>query len=463
MKTTIGTRAWADLEGDPETLDLVRPPGPPIALSSTLDAAGILGDCVGLATLAAAEIQVARGLLSALGPVRVDGARVTTASQSERHFQLNGEIPEVWAPYSGFWQVADGWVRTHGNYPHHAERLAHLLGIASDSSKDQIAAAIARWSAIDLEDEAAASGAIAGAVRTSADWAQHPHGQATSRLPLVEWLVTDGAAPRPWAPTSERPLSGVRILDLTRVLAGPIATRNLALLGADVLRIDSPHLPETDWIHLDTGAGKRSTVLDLRVASDHRAFEELLDDADVVVTGYRPGALDRLGFSPEALAERQPGIVVGSVSAWGRRGPWGSRRGFDSIVQAVTGIAMRVSADGVRPGALPAQALDHSAGYLLTAGICRALRLQRERGGTTCLAVALAGIARELLTTTGGRTDAVAEPTLQAGTTAAGSLICAMPPLVGPDIPDRYPALAAPWGSDEPCWRDQVADRGGAA
>ena len=266
MKTTIGTRAWADLEGDPETLDLVRPTSPPIALSSTLDVAGILGDCVGLATLAAAEIQVARGLLPALGPVRVDGARVTTASQSERHFQLNGETPEVWAPYSGFWQVADGWVRTHGNYPHHAERLAHLLGIASSSSKDQIAAAMARWSAIDLEDEAATSGAIAGAVRTSADWAQHPHGQATSRLPLVERLVTDGAAPRPWAPMSERPLSGVRILDLTRVLAGPIATRNLALLGADVLRIDSPHLPETDWIHLDTGAGKRSTVLDPRAA-----------------------------------------------------------------------------------------------------------------------------------------------------------------------------------------------------
>ena len=459
MRTTIGTLAWADMGGDPASSNLVRPPSPQIALSSPLDVAGMLGDCVGLATLAAAEIQVARGLLAALGPVRVDGARATTASQSERHFKVDGQAPEVWAPFSGFWRAADGWVRTHGNYPHHAERLARALGIAVDSSKDQIAAAIARRSAIDLEDEAAASGSIVGAVRTSAEWARHPHAQATSRDPVVDWLTTDGAAPRPWSARNERPLSGVRVLDLTRVLAGPVATRNLALLGADVLRVDSPWLPEIGWIHLDTGAGKRSATLDLRVASDRRVFDELLDDADVVVTGYRPGALDRFGLSPEALTEHRPGIVVASVSAWGRRGPWASRRGFDSIVQAVTGIATHVSGDGVQPGTLPAQVLDHSAGYLLTAGICRALRLQRERGGSTRLAVTLAGIARELLQTSGNQADAAAEPTLQTGMTAAGLVTCTLPSLVGPNIPDRYPTLASPWGTDRPCWRADVEGR----
>jgi crotonobetainyl-CoA:carnitine CoA-transferase CaiB-like acyl-CoA transferase len=162
-------------------------------------------------------------------------------------------------------------------------------------------------------------------------------------------------------------LTGVRVLDLTRVLAGPVATRNLAQAGAEVLRIDSPHLPEIGWVHLDTGAGKRSTTLDLRSPSGRSTFEDLLDDADIVVTGYRPGSLDPLGLSPEELASRKPGLVVGSVSAWGTEGPWAQRRGFDSIVQAVTGIAMIESTDGTRPGALPAQALDHSAGHLLSA------------------------------------------------------------------------------------------------
>lgn len=454
MTTAIGQRAWSDLGGDADALELVGPPNPPIALSSPLDVAGMLGDCVGLATLAATQIQVARGMLPAVASVGVDGARVTTASQSERHFRLNGETPQVWAPFSGFWEAADGWVRTHGNYPHHADRLAHILGIAADCSKDQIAAAIARRSAVELEDESAATGAILGAVRTSAVWAQHPHALATSSLPLVDFRSTHDATPRAWSPADDRPLSGVRVLDLTRVLAGPVATRNLALLGADVLRIDSPHLPETGWIHLDTGAGKRSTTLDLRGTADRRVLDGLLRHADVVVTGYRPGALDALGLSPEALAEQQPGIVVGSVSAWGTQGPWASRRGFDSIVQAVTGIAMTVSGDGVQPGALPAQALDHSAGHLLTAGICRGLHRQRERGGTPRVAVALALLARELLRTTGTATETRNEPTLQIGQTAAGLVTCAAPPLRGPHIPEQYPALASPWGTDEPLWRE---------
>lgn len=457
MRTTVGRLASADLGEGPDTLRLVEPPNPPIALNSPLDVAGMLGECVGLATLTAAKIQVARGLLPELGAVTVDGARVTTASQSDRHFKLDGQAPEVWAPFSGFWEAADGWVRTHGNYPHHAERLARILGVSAGSAKEQVAAAIARRSASELEDEAAELGAILGAVRTAGDWAQHPQARATRRLRLIDSRTAGGAAPRPWAQASERPLSGVRVLDLTRVLAGPVATRNLALLGADVLRIDSPRLPETGWIHLDTGAGKRSTTLDLRVTSDRRTFfEDLLGDADVVVTGYRPGALDSFGLSPEGLAERQPGIVVGSVSAWGTTGPWGNRRGFDSIVQAVTGIAMTVSADGVQPGVLPAQALDHSAGYLLTAGILRALREQREGGGTTRVAVALAAIARELLNTDAHPTDAVAEPTLQTARTAAGVVTCAAPPLTGPNIPDHYPALASPWGTDEPCWLEQI-------
>jgi crotonobetainyl-CoA:carnitine CoA-transferase CaiB-like acyl-CoA transferase len=452
VTTAIGQQAWAELGGDPAALGRLRSPQPPIALPCPLDVAGMLGDCVGLASLAVADVQVARGLLPAPPTVTVDGARVTTASQSERHFRLDGEAPEVWAPFSGFWETTDGWVRTHGNYPHHAERLAHLLGLPAGSAKERIAAALARRSAAELEDEAAAAGAILGAVRTPTEWSRHPHAVATSSAPLVARTSDDTAAPRAWGASGRGPLDGIRVLDLTRVLAGPVATRNLAFLGADVLRVDSPHLPETGWIHLDTGAGKRSTTLDLRTTADRRTLDELLDGADAVVTGYRPGALDAFGLSPAALAERRPGIVIGSVSAWGTRGPWSGRRGFDCIVQAVTGIAAATAGDG-RPGALPAQALDHSAGYLLTAGICRGLHHQREHGGTHRVAVALATLARELLATTRGQAAAThGAPTLQVGRTAAGLITCAAPPMTGPGLPEHYRALASPWGADQPRW-----------
>ncbi len=189
------------------------------------------------------------------------------------------------------------------------------------------------------------------------------------------------------------PAAGLRILDLTRVLAGPVATRTLALLGADVLRVDSPSLPESQDLHDDTGLGKRSTALDLGRPADRAVFEELLAGADVVVTGYRPGALDRHGLSPQALAERRPGLVIGQLSAWGTYGPWGDRRGFDSLVQAACGIAATEAGPDSRPGALPAQALDHGTGYLLAAAVLRAVTEQHTEGGTHLARFALAQTA----------------------------------------------------------------------
>jgi crotonobetainyl-CoA:carnitine CoA-transferase CaiB-like acyl-CoA transferase len=245
------------------------------------------------------------------------------------------------------------------------------------------------------------------------------------------------------------------VLDLTRVLAGPVATRDLARAGADVLRVDSPRLPEIGWQHLETGASKRSTTLDLAAAHDRRLFGELLATADVVVTGYRPGSLDQFGLDPESLMARRPGVVVAAVSAWGTVGPWAHRRGFDSIVQAVTGIAMRESPDGVEPGALPAQALDHSAGHFLAAGIVRGLTRQRAEGGSWYVGVALARLARALLETnaTPPATAPEGGPTLQTGTTAAGRISCAAPPLTLARGPSEYPTLAGPWGTDAPDWR----------
>ncbi|MFT4230661.1 MAG: CoA transferase, partial [Microbacterium sp.] len=345
-----------------------------------------------------------------------------------------------------------------GNYPHHARRLADILGVAPDAASDDVARAIARWDAAALEDRAAETGAIVGAVREPAAWDAHPEGVCVSRDPIAVLRREQGAVGHePWRSGAAAPLDGIRVLDLTRVLAGPIAARDLAFAGADVLRVDSPRLPEIEAQHLETGHGKRSALLDLADPTDRRTFDGLLATADVVLTGYRPGSLDRHGLSPDALRERRPGLVVGAVGAWSEHGPWAQRRGFDSIVQAVTGIAMRESPDGLRPGALPAQALDHSAGHLLAAGVCLALVERSRDGGGAFVRLGLARLAHELLgsPSAGHETDAAraSVPTLQTGRTPAGDITTPLPPFTYPGGPSDYPALAGPWGRDAPAWR----------
>ena len=255
------------------------------------------------------------------------------------------------------------------------------------------------------------------------------------------------------------PLAGVRVLDLTRVIAGPVATRTLALLGADVLRVDPPDPAEIEWQHLDTGQGKRSAVLDLRDATGLRTAQDLLDAADVLVTGYRPGSIEALGLRVP------PGVVTGRVSAWGDTGPWAGRRGFDSIVQAASGIALLEGRDGV-PGALPAQALDHASGYLLAAGIVDALRLRgdevgRGDGVRRDVSVSLARTATWLLDLPGrdplhppATVPRRPEPGGGPGgtgdeTVTHGSVTTARPALPGYD---DYPHPARPWTSDTPTW-----------
>jgi len=350
-----------------------------------------------------------------------DPVRVATAYTSERHFRLSGQPMAAWAPLSGFFPARDGFVRTHANYPHHRDRLVGALGIpaSAEALRDRLAGMPAR----EVEDTVTAAGGIAVAVRSETEWAAHPHGSLVGSLPLVvEQRRSEGPG---------RAVDRTRVLDLTRVIAGPVATRTLALWGADVLRVDPPSIPEIEWQHLDTGAGKRTTVLDVR----SERFAELAGEADVLVHGYRPGALPL-----DRLIEANPSLVVASLSAWGAVGPWSGRRGFDSIVQAASGIAMAESPDGVRPGALPAQALDHSAGYLLAGAVATALR----RGGGWSVSTSLARVAYELLTA-----DRSVQP--ESGeftptTVTSGSLTYARPALHA----DDFPAPPRPWGQDPP-------------
>ncbi|MEV6484438.1 CoA transferase [Streptomyces sp. NPDC051576] len=394
--------AWAALGGDPALVSRVSTVARQGALEARLPVRELARACVGVCALAAAELGARRAGPAEVPGVRVDDGAVATAFVSERHLLIDGRAPVSFAPLSRFWRTADGWVRTHANYPHHRERLLGALRLPGDASVEDVAGVLAERSALDVESTVYGAGGLAVALRSAREWAAHAQGIAVAGRPLVEREWLDGARARVLPPLDGGPLlpaAGLRVLDLTRVIAGPVATRTLALLGADVLRVDAPRLPEDPDAHADTGFGKRSTRLDLGLAADRRSFEELLARADVVVTGYRPGALDRFGLSPEALIGRRSGLVVAQLSAWGAYGPWGDRRGFDSLVQVATGIAA-VEGTPERPGALPAQALDHGTGYLLAAAVLRALTEQAERGGGLVLRLALARTAAWL--TAGG-------------------------------------------------------------
>lgn len=434
----------------------VRPSHPPQdgtawLLPARLPVRALARATVGVCSLAAAELT-ARRRGTRLPAVRVREEAVATAFVSERHLRIDGRAPTPFAPLSGFWRTADGWVRTHANYPHHRMRLLTALGVPATgdgrAAADALARELASRTAHEVQEDAYAAGGLAVAV------ADGPSGE---RHPLVETRRVEGAPQV--LPPAALPAEGVRVLDLTRVIAGPVATRTLALLGADVLRIDPPRLPEDPDAHADTGMGKRSALLDLRTPADRAVFDDLLAAADVVVTGYRPGALDAHGLAPDALRERHPGLVVAQLCAWGWSGPWAERRGFDSLVQAATGIAaVEASADG-RPGVLPAQALDHGTGYLLAAAVLRALTDRHTDGGGRHPRLSLAGTAgwllHDLQRTPAGQDAGPYDPQpwLTETPSRYGILRHALPPVHYDGAPRTWRHPPTPWGTDRPVWQ----------
>ncbi|MEZ5190234.1 MAG: CoA transferase [Schumannella sp.] len=277
------------------------------------------------------------------------------------------ELPSPWDPIAGDYRAADGWIRLHTNAPHHRAAALRVLGV--EGERDGVARAVARWHAQELEDAVVAEDGCAAVLRDPADWAAHPQGAAVAAEPLVAREPLGSGDPgAAWRPSTGRPLAGLRVLDLTRVLAGPVATRLLAGLGADVLRIDPPGWDEPAVVP-DMMLGKRSARLDARDPAGRARLADLLVTSDVVVHGYRPGALERLGLGDDERAALRPGLVDVSLDAYGWSGPWSGRRGFDSLVQMSTGIAgwgMRAGTHDV-PTPLPVQALDHATGYLMAA------------------------------------------------------------------------------------------------
>ncbi|MFC0451488.1 CoA transferase [Rhodococcus jostii] len=405
--------------------------------------------------LAAGSVAALTGAVDRLDAVhgreprswRLDPERIAASFASDRLLRVSGSPVSGFAELSGFFAASDGWVRTHANYPHHRTRLLEALGLPDGSDRDAVAARITRMTAAEVEDRAAAAQAVAVRVRTEDEWAASPQGAAAASGELVSTVVHDGSS-RPGPGHRSRrvpggtPLSGVRVLDLTRVIAGPVATRTLALLGAEVLRIDPPSLPEIVVQHRDTGQGKRSALLDVRSADGRPVWDSLLAEADVVVTGYRPGALDGL------LDDAPDHLVRGRVCAWGDSGPWAHRRGFDSIVQAASGIARIEGGD--TPGALPAQALDHATGYLLAAGIVDALAAGHGDGRGRSVDVSLARTAAWLLRAGGRSEDPPPAAVPGPGCLVThGDLTTARPALTEFD---DYPFPARGRGGDTPAW-----------
>lgn len=435
MVADLLPRLWSALGGRAEELDRIEIHGPAGTSGSTFPVIAVGAAAVGASLLAATRGTGA--------PVAVHTAALAVALRSERHVRVDGKpVGSVFDPLSTFHRTADGWLRLHANYLWHRAAALQVLGCdAAD-----VAAAVAHRGGQELESALHAAGGVGAAVRTEQEWRD----AAGPPPPLVEHRVLGPAAPRP----ARRP----HVLDLTRVIAGPVATRTLAVHGADVLRLDPPDRPEIPLQAYDTLPGKRSALLD--VAAHRPVLEDLLAGADVVVTGYRPGALDRFGLAPEELAQRYPGLVVVTVSAWGHSGPWSRRRGFDSIVQAACGIADAEGHDGV-PGALPAQLLDHATGYLAAAGALLALDEQRRAGGTHHVRLALAGTAAWLQAlpraTPEDGPDGDPAPHLVEVDAPQGRLTLAAPPgsIAGRTL--AWPAPAPSFGTARPRWESRAA------
>ncbi|MFY1713093.1 CoA transferase [Tritonibacter mobilis] len=306
------------------------------------------------------------------------------------------EMPSLWDPIAGDYPCADGWIRLHTNLPHHRAAALSVLGCAE--ARDAVAAAVLNWQGDALETAVVGAGGVAAAMRGRSDWLDHLQGAAVAQEPLIDWIKPRRVVlrDRPKACLS-RPLQGMRVLDLTRVLAGPVSTRTLAGFGADVLRIDPPDWDEPGVLQ-DVSLGKRMASLNLRTTSGRDRLRELMSEADVLVHGYRPGALDALGLDLATRDAIAPNRVEVTLNAYGWTGPWADRRGFDSLVQMSSGIAEAGWrwAQAEKPTPLPVQALDHATGYMMAAAVLSGLATAARGESVGVARLSLARMAEEL-------------------------------------------------------------------
>ena len=361
---------------------------PVFASSFAVGAAAQTG--IAAAALAACEVGHQRG--QARRPVSVDMTHA--ALECTGWFSVDGRVPNIWDVFSGLYAAQDGWVRIHANFEHHREGALRLLGLnPQTATRADAEGAMRNWTALAFETAAARAGLVASAFRSFDEWDASEQGQAIAALPLLRIEKIGDAPPIPLPPLSPdaRPLQGVRVLDLTRILAGPVCGRTLSNHGADVMLVNSPHLPNIESI-ADTSRGKWSCYADLKTTEGKSALLSMAKQAHVFVQGYRPGALDALGVGLRDLTKVRPGLVFVSLSAYANEGPWGQRRGFDSLVQTAMGFnyAEMHAAKKATPRPLPMPILDYATGHLMAFAVASALVRQQQEGGSWHVQLSLA-------------------------------------------------------------------------
>jgi len=384
---------WQLAKADPALLKTITLGGADPVLPSSFLIGTAAQASIAVATLAASQLWQLRNNQSQRASV--DMRHAAAEFRSERYLHVDGKpAPELWDVIAGNYQTRDNrWVRLHTNFPAHRDGMLELLKCAHN--RIDVQKALLGWDASDIEEEANTRGLLATMMRSREEWRTHPQGQSVGAMAPFTIEKTGEASARPLKP-SARPLGNIRVLDLTRVIAGPVCGRTLAAHGAEVMRITAEHLPFMAPLVIDNGRGKVSTSLDLRTPKNQAKLAELVRQSDVFVQGYRPGTIASRGFSPENLTQLRPGIITASLSAYGTHGPWANRRGFDSLVQMATGInaeeATAAGTDG--PKTLPCQALDHAAGFILSFAIMIALHRRATIGGSWHVATSLAQAGR---------------------------------------------------------------------
>jgi crotonobetainyl-CoA:carnitine CoA-transferase CaiB-like acyl-CoA transferase len=386
---------WTSAGGENSALDALTLTGDEPQLPSSFRVAAAAQVSVAATGLAAAKIWRMRS--GQAQDVAVDMRHAVVECRSERYLRVDGKPPPpAWDAIAGIYKTRDArFVRLHTNFPHHRDAVCKVLSCKPE--REEVQAALMQWEGEAFETAAYAGGCVVALMRSHDEWSATLHAKALAELPLISITKIGDAAPKPW-PAGDRPLAGIRVLDLSRVIAGPVAGRTLAAHGADVLLISGPDLPAIPWLTIDTGRGKLTSFVELKREQGRGVLRDLLAQADIFSQGYRPRALAGLGFSPDDAARINPGIIYVTLSAYGYAGPWAERRGFDSLVQTAVGFnhaeGQAAGVDG--PKELPAQMLDHATGYFMAFGAMMAKARQAREGGSWHVQVSLAQTGRWL-------------------------------------------------------------------
>lgn len=386
---------------------------------------------------------------------------------SERLYTLDGKrLASPLGVLGGLHKTADGYVRMHDGFTHHRNNALEILGLSERASREEVAAKMLEWKSAELESAAFRNNAVILALRSFQEWDALPQAQAVADFPItLRKLNSERPFVRPPVDSGlmTNCLQGVRVVELSRVIAAPVAGRTLAAHGAEVIWVTSPTLPNQPELDIDLARGKRTVRLDIKKPQDKERLLELIRTADVFLSSYRPGSLAAQGFSSDELIKSNPNLVVATLNAWGEEGPWAKNRGFDSLVQTASGINVAEAercGNGEPARVLPCQALDHGAGYLLATGIMAALYKRALDNGAYEVHVSLAGVMKYLRSL--GQTSREEgneasdfegiEEYMESRMTSFGMLkaITHSPSIDGVKV--GYSIMPKPLGSDEPAW-----------